>query len=167
MKTMQPKKDTSGRTVSAPGRGWSSALVAALVAIAMIAGGLVGFIVWGTEDDAIVAGGGSLTARQQEMVELYHDYVEAWQEGDGEAAAEMFTEDGYISLLGTEYRRDDGSIERVIELRPVPTLETLEPAVVARNTLFNYHEYLAGTFQNVMQFTTSGEVAIISHTLTN
>ncbi len=167
MKTMQPKRDTSGRAISAPSRGWNSALVAAAVVVAMIAGGLVGFLLWGTEDDTIVAGGGSLTARQEQMVELFDDYVEAWQDGDGTAAEDMFTTGGYISMLGTEYRRSDGSLADIIERRPVPTMEILEPTLVARNTLFNYHELGGATYQNVVQFNTTGDVAIISHTLTN
>lgn len=51
--------------------------------------------------DAIVVGGGQLTARQEEMVALITGpWAEAWQAADGEAVASLFTPDGVMYDIG-------------------------------------------------------------------
>lgn len=178
MKTMQPtRKDEGGPTVissrpvseTATRRGVSKGLVAMMVVLGMAAGLFVGFLLWGNDGDGtdpIVAGGGELTARQEQMVEVYDDYIEAWRNGDGAAAAALFTPDGRIEFWGTEYRIDDGTLESYVDRMRAPVPRTLEPLVIEGETILGFHTLGASTREDNMQFTRTGEVLIRSHVLT-
>ncbi|MFW2381707.1 MAG: nuclear transport factor 2 family protein [Acidimicrobiales bacterium] len=178
MKTMQPtRKDAGGPTANssrpvseAPTRrGLSKGLVAMMVVLGMAAGLFVGFLLWGNDGDRtdpIVAGGGDLTARQEQMVEVQGDYVDAWIKGDGAAAAALFTPDGRIEFWGKEYRVDDGTLESYVDRMPARTLKVLEPMVIEGDTILSFHTLGASTREDNLQFTRTGEVLIRSHVLT-
>lgn len=178
MKTMQPtRKDTSEPVVSSSRpsseagahRGMSAGLVAAMVALGMAAGLFVGFLLWGTGGDStdpIVAGGGELTARQEQMVDMIDDYLAAWKAGDGEAAVALFTADGTMTWGRYDYRVVDGTLASLVERMPTPSLELLEPFIVEGNTVFSYQRLLGSTAEDIFEFTSTGDLAIRRHLLT-
>lgn len=138
------------------------------IVAALIVGLIAGFALWGTDDtdvgDAVAAGGVELTARQEQMVDLIDDYVDAWQNGDGDAVAAMFAPEGSLTVDGTEFPVEDGQLAGYVDRTPTPGLDTLEPVLMSGNTMFNFHT-LGGenTLNNVMEFTVNGELLIISH----
>lgn len=154
------------------GRRTASLVLTAIVAAAV--GLLAGFLLWdsdGGEPDAVVVGGGELTARQEEMLELIDDYELAWRNGDGEAVAALFTEQGVLDVIGTEVPIEGGALADYVDGHPAPTLEVLEPALVSGDRLVNLHRIGAegvvgpGRYSNVFEFTSEGEVLIVSHDL--
>ena len=173
MKTMQPstnevrEREEAHATPAEPSRqGWNSALVATGVVLALAAGFLIGFLLWGTDGDStdpIVAGGGELTARQEQMVEVYDDYVAAWKSGDSDAITALFTPNGTFEIFGTTYRVEDGTLASYVERMPVPTIEMLQPLLVHRDTILDFHRLGGSNREDVVQFTRTGEVLITSH----
>ena len=132
----------------------ATALVAAL-----LVGVLTGYLLWGTDDntdpatvDAVATGGTELTARQEQMIDLLDAYEEAWQNGDGEAVAAMFTENGMVTMLGTELPVESGVLADHVTASPATTLDVLEPHLVDGNRVFNFHTSGAsGTFTNILR----------------
>ncbi len=134
------------------------------VVAAVLMGLLAGFLVWGTDDTEsaaqVVAGDAELTPRQEQMVELVDDYVAAWQTGDGAAAAAMFTENGELIIFGAEV----SDIEAGLSRSPQSTLDVLEPVLVRENEMLMFHTVLGyGTLVDVIEFTATGELLMISH----
>ncbi len=149
-----------------------------MTAIALIAsllvGVLAGYLLWGTDNtdqatsDAVATGGIEITTRQEQMMDLLEAYEEAWQNGDGEAVAAMFTENGMVTMLGVELPVENGVLADYVTANPAPTLDVLEPNLVDGNRVFNFHTSgVNETFTNVLEFTTEGDVLIISHDIRN
>lgn len=139
--------------------------VAPLAAVAtLIAGVLIGFLVWGLNDAdrtaPVATGGAELTARQEQMVELYEDYEAAWQRGDREAVVAMFTEDGTLRIFGQEFEGP-----RIASgVSAWPSLDVLEPLLLDGTRMVNFHDIDGfGTPVDVVEFTETGEVLIVSH----
>lgn len=136
------------------------------VVLALVAGGLVGWFVRGTSDDAsaYAAGGGELTARQEQMVELIADSADAWRTGDAEALKGMFAPNATWTAFDTTYRMEDGSLQAYIDSTSFPGLELYEPIVVRGNQAVMFHNYSNyGDIADVFEFTEDGEVLIVSH----
>jgi hypothetical protein len=141
-------------------------LIGVLIALAL--GVLAGFVLWGTDDTtstaAVAAGGTELTPRQEQMVDLVDDYGVAWRNGDSEAAAAMFTENGALTVFGTEYPVEGDALAGYISAFPQPTLDLLEPVLVSDDGMIMFHTIAGmGTFSDVFRFTADGELLIISH----
>ena len=64
------------------------------------------------EPTAVVAGGGDLTERQDQMLTVLDDSIQAWHDGDSAGVAAFFTPTGKGDYLGTEYPISDGSLAR-------------------------------------------------------
>jgi hypothetical protein len=131
---------------------------------ALIVGVLIGFLLWGMGDNdstaPVATGGAELTARQEQMVELMYDYEAAWQQGDREAIVSMFTEDGRLTIFGTEF--EGPRISSGVSTRP--SLDVLEPVVLDDSRLISFHDVSGyGTLIDVIEFTADGEVLIVSH----
>jgi hypothetical protein len=149
-----------------------------LVLVAAIALGLGlfgGWMIWGstepdTDADAVVVvvGGGELTQRQEEMIEMLDVYGEAYLGNDGAAVVEIFAENGTMSGLGNPVlRADDGTLERFVNDFPVSDGPFyVEPVVVHDNTLRFAHKYVGRTYFDIVTFTSSGELRIVSHLVT-
>jgi len=154
--------------ISTTESGHRSAITLIAAIAALMLGLLAGFLVWGmdeTDSTAPVAAGGSeLTTRQEQMVDLLDDYVEAWRTGDGEAAAALFTDNGVFTVNGTEYRVDDGGLAQVVTDLPTPALDVVEPVLLDETGMLHFHT-IGGldTDSDVYRFTAGGELLIISH----
>lgn len=147
----------------------STTLMAMLAAFALVAGLVGGYFLRGTDsvDDVVLVGGGQMTDRQEEIVALFEDYTDAWLQGDGEAVAAMFVDNGTATILGTTYRIDDGTLAGYVDRDPVPDLDIMEPSIMHDNTLVDFHEVPMGEYINIMRFTATGDVQIVSHVITS
>jgi hypothetical protein len=149
------------RVVETPAKRRSAVtLIAVIIALAL--GLLGGFLLRGSDDvdptAPVTVDGVELTERQDQMFELVDDYVTAWQNGDGEAAAEMFQDMGRLVVWGVQ--RD---VTEFIDTTPTPGLRILEPVLVNDNEMLMFHTIDGTTFSNVMSFTTTGELLITMH----
>ena len=170
--------NTTNRTVDRPrverpvspdaNRRPTIAWLAVVAAAAASIGLLVGFLAWGGDDRdptaPVAVGGDDLTQRQQQMVDLVDDYTAAWRAGDGDAVAALFAADGVATIVGQELPVEGGVLAAYVEANPLPTLDVLEPMLVGEAGMLNYHEAAGfGTLSNVIEFTTEGELLIVSH----
>lgn len=163
---------TAERTIERPhverqdtSQGSRGSLIAAIAAVAaLMAGILLGFLIWGGDDSsspaAVVVDGAELTARQEQMVELINEGEAAWQRGDRAAIVDMFTEDGTLTVFGTEF--EGPMIAEGVTTQP--SLDVLEPMLFDDTRVLTFH-YVAGfgTLVEVFEFTETGEVLIVSH----
>lgn len=150
------------RVVETPRRRWSAVTSIAII-IALALGLLGGYVLRGSDDvdptAPVTVDGSELTQRQEQMFDLIDDYVIAWQNGDGEAAAAMFHDDGHLRVYGVER-----SIADFITATPVPSLDILEPMLVHEDTMLNFHTIAGvGTLSDVIEFTPTGELLIVRH----
>ena len=137
------------------------------VVVAMLLGLAGGYLAWGTDDSdstaSVATGDSDLTARQEQMVDLIADAEAAWKIGDGDAAAAMFTEDGVLTVFGTEYPVEGGELARYVN-SGFASLDVLEPVLVSDNVALSFHTYGSfGTLEDVYEFTTEGELLFTSH----
>lgn len=149
-----------------------SAITPIAAIVALMLGLLAGFLVWGTDDTSstapVAVGGSELTTRQEQMVDLVDDYVEAWRAGDGEAAAALFTDDGVFTIDGTEFRVDDGGLARVVAERRTPALDVIEPVLLNDTGMLHFHTIDGmNVDSDLYRFTADGELLIISHEIRN
>jgi len=154
---------------SAPGGrraspSWAGLILGLLVAL--VVGGLGGWLARGATDDAsaYVAGGGALTERQEQMVDLIQDSGEAWATGDAQALEGMFADDGTFTVFDVTYRMDDGSLQAYMDETSFPGLKLYGPIVVRGNQAVMFHNYATfGDIADVFEFTPEGELMIVSH----
>ncbi len=151
-------------------RPWVIASVVA--ALALVVGLGVGFLLGGSDDpastDLVAVDGAELTDRQEQMEAIVDEYVAAWQEGDGDTLAAMFTDDGSLEVFGTEYPVEGGALAGYVDTHRTPTLETLEPVLIDDNRMLMFHRGVGmGTLTDVIDFTSTGEVLIVSHEIMN
>ena len=149
----------------------SRILVALAVVLALMAGGLVGWTVRGSESgeaaSIVLAGEGELTARQEEMVGFLRDYIQAWRDGDAQALEAMYVPNGTFTPLGTEVRTDDGSFADYVGRRSWSSKELLEPILVHGNEVVSFHTTDGDVYMNTARFTTDGELLLVSHEATD
>lgn len=165
-----PRAAVGARRASAR-RWWPAFAVACL---ALPAGAAAGWAATerddGTRADVVVAGGGRLTERQQEMASLAQAYVAAWQAGDGAAAAALMTGDAVVTYprMGLDVRPSDGSLQARIADNPAyQDLRVLAPVLVHADAV-----HLTGTipslgvaWASVLEFTVDGPVRIAGETI--
>lgn len=140
------------------------ATVLALV-VALLVGGASGWVIWGNDEspDVVVSGQTEPTDRQAEMADFVRDYANAWQEGDVDALVAMYTPDGTLTWLGTTYRIDDGSLVDLLWQGGYPSLDVQEPMLVDGNDAVQFHTLSGDTRVDILHFTGSGELLLISH----
>lgn len=147
-------------------RTWWIAAVVALLALAV--GGVVGWTLRGddTTPTGVLAGEGELTARQEQMLDLFDEYEQAWNDADGAAIVDMYTETGTFDSLGTVYRAGDGTLEAFVDRGW--DVDVLRPVLVNGNEVLSFHTIDGSTtFMDTMTFTSIGEVLIIEHVITD
>ncbi len=152
---------------SSTGRRYGAIVLVAV--LALLLGAVGGWVARGSDggsDSAIVlAGDGELTARQEQMVAIVEDNMDAWRRRDGDAVAAMYTDDGVGTYLGITHRVDDGGLQAYVGLGSWTSLEWIRPMLVNDNMLLSFHGYRGHTYTNVFEFTTEGEPMIVSHTI--
>jgi hypothetical protein len=158
-------------------------LVAVVAVVALVVGGIAGWLLRGDDDtsvpafvaglgDTVVIGGeetnrDALTDRQLAMVEVARGYVNAWIENDGDAVTSFMTSDGYVELpdFGQTFRVDDGTLQEWVEgpTSVIPN-ELNDPLVVSGSqvVLVGYAERVSSDWMITLKFTESGDVKIES-----
>lgn len=166
MKTMErPREEVHARMTPTRARiGWGMAGFIAV--LALLLGTLGSWAIFGRDDPtAIAAGGGGLTDRQQEMVEVFEDYRTAWNTNDSARALSVMTPNAFVTFEGTVWSVEDGMLARQIDSGLYDNLTHLEPVLVERNTIASFHRDGGLEAVNVFEFTSSGEVLITQHTI--
>ncbi len=164
-----PVTETGQGTGASSQRRWLLFVVAAL---ALALGILVGVVASNRAEDksdVVRAGGGDLSGRQEEMVEIVEDYIDAWQATDGDQAASFMTDDGFVEYIGEGwvFSVEDRSLQARISNGPYTSLRVLEPMVVHddRVVLTGEIDTLGLHWSSIIQFTTGGEVEIVSESI--
>lgn len=144
-------------------------MLAIAVGLALVLGALGGWLAArATEDDptAIVVGGGSLTDRQQQMVDRLDGYLAAWQSDDAAAVTAFFAPGGWFVRGGQTYRADDGTLEGFVNGASWSTLQDLDPVLVDGNQASFLTTFSGMRWFNVVEFTATGDVLIVRHVST-
>lgn len=150
--------------VVATNRRWW--LLGAVAAVALALGAVGGWIAASdAEPTAMVAGGGELTERQDQMAAVLDDFTQAWHAGDGAEVTGFFAPSGTATYLGTEYLVSDGSLAQFVESASWESLDILEPSLIDGNKVAFFHRYRGLPYMDVIEFTASGELLIASHTI--
>lgn len=94
---------------------------------------------------------------------MVEDYATARQTGDAEAMAAMFTTRASVSILGREYQRSDGTLATYFEVADYPSIVLREPMLVDGHRVTYFDGSSGRSYPNVVEFTTSGDLKIVSH----
>jgi hypothetical protein len=161
----RPREDTLAAPVPTEQRSHRWALVVLVTVLALVLGGVGGWMIRGeTETPGIlVAGTGEPTARQEQMLDQLRAYEKAWQASDAEAVLAFFTPNGWATMLGNDYRIDDGSLRSYIGQGDWSPIDMLEPVLVNGDELLFFHRYGEAVYTDVMTFTPVGDLLMISH----
>lgn len=164
MKTIE-RPDAAKVSTVANRPWWTLGLVALVALVIGLAGG---WLARGSDGDpdAVTVGGVELTDRQADMVDIVSgDYIDAWHAGDGEAVAAFFTDNGQAEFLGTTIPVAGGGVADYVDRGSWASLTPHQPVLVFENTVVSYHDYMNSTYVNSIDFTASGELKIVSHTI--
>ena len=143
-------------------------LLIGMVVIGLLVGLLGGWLLFGS-DDVVTVDGSSLTDRQAEMVAMIDDNLAAWQDNNVDEVLSYHTDTATFVALGSEYPVADGSLAAYVRsFYGAPGMESFEPMVVVDgNTVVSFHTIEGMTLMNVFDFTSSGEVLIARHEVSN
>jgi len=143
-------------------------LMIGMAVFGLLIGLLGGWLFFGTED-VITVDGSALTARQTEMVAMMDDAFAAWQDNDVDTVLSYYTETGAFVTNGVDYRVADGGLANFVRsFFGASNMESVGPEVVVDNdTVVSFHTYQGVTYTNVFDFTSSGDVLIARHEVTN
>ncbi len=162
MKTM----DRTSEVTSALGhRNRSSALLVVVAAVALVLGALGGWFVRGDDDvgTGVAIGGGELTARQEEMLDIVDGLGRAWLADDADAVVSYFAPGGVAVVLGNRMNLDE--LHAFVERGSWSGLELHEPVLVGKNSVAQFHEYGGGELCDIYEFTTGDEPMLMRHTI--
>ena len=139
--------------------------------LALVLGAFGGWIARGSDEGGdpalLLAGPGELTARQEQMFDLIAENLDAWHAGDGDAAVAAYTPTGTATFLGTTFRVDDGSLADHVGVGSWGSLEMYSPMLVNGNEIVSFHTFGGTTYTDVVEFTPTGDVLIVEHTISN
>lgn len=154
---------TSTATTSRSQRSWM--IVAVIAVLALVLGGVLGYVVRGgdTNADIVIAGGDQMTDRQEQMIEFLDAYEAAWQANDAAQVTASFVPTGTFGALDSELRVDDGSLADYVENTSFSSLDVLRPALVRDNEMVTFHQFGGRTYVEVLTFTPSGDLLLVSH----
>ena len=114
-------------------------------------------------------GGGELSARQIDMLEVLAGYGEAWKAKEGDLLATYMTEDAVVEYdeQDATYAVADGSLQSRVTNGPYDTMRTFEPKMVYDNRIVHTGtvEAVGVQWVAVIRFTRSGEVLIDKETI--
>ena len=161
------REDT--RAVPAPpsSRGMRMALLAVVAVLALVLGGVAGWMLRGADDpgDVVLAGDGELTARQEQMIDVIREAEAAWQSNDVDAILGVYAPDATYEAFDTVYRMDDGSFAAYIEGGSWSSLEVYAPVLVRGNTALTFHRFGGQSYSESMTFTSAGDLLVTSHVI--
>jgi hypothetical protein len=136
-------------------------LLAAVAVLALAAGLFVGRWTAPSDEPAYLAGGGALSDRQEQMLDVLDEAVLGWRAGDPEAVAATFVPTGYATYAGQSYRIDDGTLATFVTGGDWSSLTVLEPVLVDGNTLTFYYEISGVHYLGSVEFTGTGDVLAV------
>lgn len=147
-------------------RSWVVVVLAAVVALAV--GLLTGWALRAEQDPGatVLAGGGEMTQRQEDIGAFLADYEKAWQDGDVDTLLAMFAPEGSFEAFGVTYFAADGSLAEFAETYPFPELDVFTPWLLNGSEALSFHSVNAGTFADHVTLTGQGEILVLSHILT-
>lgn len=140
-------------------------LLAAVAVLALAAGLVVGRSTAPSDESAYLAGGGALSDRQEQMLDVLDDIGAAWRAGDPGAVAAVFVPTGYATYAGRSYRIDDGSLASFVTGGDWSSLTALDPMLVDGNTVTFYYEISGVHYLGAVQFTGTGDVLAIHQSI--
>ncbi len=111
----------------------------------------------------IVADGGDLTPRQEEMIAMLDDYTQAWVDGDSAAVVGFFAASGYLDVAGVQYYVADGSLAAYVDMGFYGSLESLAPRLVYGHEVLGFGRLFTSGFDSNYTFTPVGDVQLLSH----
>jgi hypothetical protein len=168
MTTIERQREETRTTDTSGGGPRRGILVVLGLVLALVVGGLVGYLIRGDGTDdigsVVPSGDTELTARHEQMGELVAAYEQAWQEGDGEAAEAMFATGGTLRALGVTYDADDGEIADFIGGVEWSALDVHEPMLVREDMGLSFHDY-DRVRTNAFTFTAEGDLLIVRHVI--
>lgn len=147
-------------------------LVAVLCVAVLVIGAVAGWLARGPGHGTpayVVAGGGAPTERQQQMIEMFDDYVAAWRSNDPDAVLSFYTDEGvfeWAGRSGPEYRVDDGTLRGYVENAVDHRGMTVgKPMLVQENRIATVGEVAGVRFVAVVEFTPNGELQVMRESL--
>ena len=168
MQETRPQTVGSSEKTTTAGRGPLAFVLVAVVALLL--GVLGGWLLRGSDSDpdAVVAGGGDLSERQEEMLDMFADYTEAVLANDGAAVVDMFVPYGtWSGDVGEPLYVEDGSLEEFVNSFSFTAPLFLAPILVDGERLLYVHDYTGASYYDVVTFTATGDLAIVDHRIMN
>ncbi len=143
-------------------------LLVGTVVIGLLLGLLGGWLLFGSTDILTVDGSG-LTERQTEMVDMIESDFAAWQDNDVDRVLSHYTDTATFVARGVEHRVTDGGLARfVTSFIGAPDMEAVGPDVIVDgNTVISFHTFGEATYVDIFDFTSSGDVLIARHEVTD
>jgi hypothetical protein len=138
-------------------------LFAAVAVLALAAGLVVGRLTAPSDESAYLAGGGALSDRQEQMVDVLDEIELAWRVGDPEAVAAAFVPTGSATYGDVTYRIDDGTLASYVSGSDWSSLTVLEPMLVDGNTVTFYYTIDGTHYLGSVEFTGTGDVLAVHH----
>jgi hypothetical protein len=105
-------------------------LLAAVAVLALGAGVVIGRATAPSDESAYLAGGGALSDRQEQMLDVLDEAEQGWRAGDGDAVTATFVPTGTMTWGDRSYRVDDGTLAAFVTGGDWSTLTILEPVLV-------------------------------------
>lgn len=165
MKTME-RTTTNEVTEKAPARAATRRtwwLLAAVAVLALAAGLVIGRATAPSDEPAYLAGGGALSDRQEQMVDVLDEVEQAWRAGDAEALSAAFVPTGSATDGNASYRIDDGALATYVTGGDWSSLTVLEPVLVDGNTVTFYYTVNGTPYLGSVVFTGTGDVLAVHH----
>jgi hypothetical protein len=119
--------------------------------------------------DVVTVGNAPLTDRQQEMVRLARQYVDAWKASDPAAVTEFLAPEGTLEsiLYEDEFQVSDGTlndrVQAAMNAFDMASLEPVGPLLVDGNMVYSVSEAGPNRFSSLLVFTDTGTVRLLRH----
>ncbi|MDY7103810.1 MAG: hypothetical protein S0880_21715 [Actinomycetota bacterium] len=124
------------------------------------------------ESAVLRIGGGELDERQELLVGLAEEYVDAWHTGDPTDVVERFDTDGRLEIVWggdrglQELFAEDGTLADFVERgHGWVSLQRLESMLVGDDVVMFSHHWAASEHENVLYFTDDDEPVIERHVM--
>ncbi|MDY7103813.1 MAG: hypothetical protein S0880_21730 [Actinomycetota bacterium] len=150
-----------------------NAVVLGLVAVAVLVLGVAGgWLLFGSSDgdpSAIRMGGGDLTARQEQLVDVAEAYNAAWHTGDPTDVLAYVAPDGRLEIFDSVRDRSvlrvsDGSFARFVNRgNGWESLRVLEPMLVEDDVVVFVHWFSGRPHADVLHFTSGDQPVVRVH----
>jgi hypothetical protein len=164
METMTKRDTELASAATTPRPRW---VLAVVVLLALCVGAMGGWWLarWSeTEPTVVRAGGGELSAREEQALDVVRRYQAAWLANDSAAIAASYAPGGVFVWEGESFRPDDGSLEGFVNRFDWSGIMTvLDPQLVGDQMFVYRHDILGMPYADVIEVTAEGEPLIVRH----